>query len=91
MKKHGICFVCGCVQNDACEEGCGWANVKKTLCTACKPLNEAARRTKRNERLRELVQRHEIMAEELRELEVRIEVLCPIKITPPKRRGSKQR
>lgn len=28
-----ICLVCGCTQNDACAEGCGWA--KPDLCTSC--------------------------------------------------------
>lgn len=29
----GVCRVCGCSQNDACAEGCGWA--AEDLCTAC--------------------------------------------------------
>lgn len=29
----GVCRACGCSQNDACEEGCGWA--AEDLCTAC--------------------------------------------------------
>lgn len=29
----GVCRVCGCSQNDACDEGCGWAAAD--LCTAC--------------------------------------------------------
>lgn len=29
----GVCRACGCSQNDACDEGCGWAGVD--LCTAC--------------------------------------------------------
>lgn len=29
----GVCSVCGCSQNDACAEGCGWA--AEDLCTAC--------------------------------------------------------
>lgn len=28
-----VCRVCGCSENDACEEGCGWAEAD--LCTAC--------------------------------------------------------
>ncbi len=29
----GVCSVCSCSQNDACDEGCGWAS--EDLCTAC--------------------------------------------------------
>lgn len=29
----GICRSCGCSQNDACADGCGW--VAEDLCTAC--------------------------------------------------------
>lgn len=29
----GVCRVCGCSQNDACDAGCGW--VAEDLCTAC--------------------------------------------------------
>lgn len=28
-----VCQACGCSENDACEEGCGWAT--ETTCTAC--------------------------------------------------------
>jgi len=28
-----VCHACGCSQEDACDEGCGWAS--ETLCTAC--------------------------------------------------------
>lgn len=31
----GVCRACGCSQNDACDEGCGWAD--EDLCTACAP------------------------------------------------------
>lgn len=29
----GVCRACGCSQNDACDDGCGWA--ADDLCTAC--------------------------------------------------------
>ncbi|MFE1598235.1 hypothetical protein [Methylobacterium sp. ID0610] len=29
----GVCRTCGCTQNDACPDGCGWAG--PDLCTAC--------------------------------------------------------
>lgn len=29
----GVCRMCGCTQNDACDVGCGWA--QGDLCTAC--------------------------------------------------------
>jgi len=29
----GVCRVCGCSQDDACDTGCGWA--AEDLCTAC--------------------------------------------------------
>lgn len=35
--KAGTCSECGCTENDACEDGCSWANQEKTLCTSCAP------------------------------------------------------
>ena len=31
----GVCCVCGCEQDNACEEGCEWVNAEHTLCSAC--------------------------------------------------------
>lgn len=31
----GTCRWCGCTEDRACEDGCGWANRAQTLCTAC--------------------------------------------------------
>lgn len=50
------CLVCGCTQNDPCEEGCGWADIPawaeegpladlllgESLCTACEEKVTAA-------------------------------------------------
>ena len=33
--EPGVCRVCGCTEENACEGGCAWANEEKTLCTAC--------------------------------------------------------
>lgn len=30
-----VCRVCGCTEENACEGGCSWANVEKTLCDKC--------------------------------------------------------
>jgi hypothetical protein len=30
------CAICGCSENDACPEGCGWAETR--LCTVCAEL-----------------------------------------------------
>lgn len=32
------CRICGCVEDRACEGGCGWANAARDLCTVCAPL-----------------------------------------------------
>jgi len=34
-KKTGICFVCGCSQEDACPGGCSWVDRSHTLCSVC--------------------------------------------------------
>lgn len=31
----GVCRVCGCTDNAACEEGCSWVDRGHTLCSAC--------------------------------------------------------
>ncbi len=31
----GICSVCGCTEDNACEGGCIWANAQATLCSRC--------------------------------------------------------
>jgi hypothetical protein len=30
-----VCTVCGCTENAACEDGCGWASLDPPLCTRC--------------------------------------------------------
>lgn len=75
MKRKGICFVCGCTQEDGCDEGCGWANVKQTLCTACAPLNQAQRHEKRKQAAIELDMRREVMEQELAAVRRRLDVL----------------
>lgn len=37
-----FCWLCGCTEDNACEEGCDWANEEKIVCTAC-VAKEAAR------------------------------------------------
>jgi hypothetical protein len=34
-KKAGICFVCGCSQDDACPGGCSWVDRSHSLCSVC--------------------------------------------------------
>ena len=75
MKRKGICFVCGCTHDDACPEGCGWANVKQTLCTACVPLDAKQRRQKRALALGELTMRWETLSDEANFIFERMEVL----------------
>lgn len=31
----GICALCGCEDDNACEGGCCWVNSKRTLCSSC--------------------------------------------------------
>ena len=75
MKRKGICSVCGCTDEDGCDEGCGWANVKQTLCTACEPLSTAERLRKRDEALAELTMRYAMANAEANALAVRHGVL----------------
>jgi hypothetical protein len=65
MKRKGICMVCGCTHEDPCDEGCGWANVKQTLCDACEPLTDKARERKRRLSLIDLAAQEGMVAEEL--------------------------
>ena len=32
----GVCRVCGCTEEHACEGGCHWVDETKTLCSECK-------------------------------------------------------
>jgi hypothetical protein len=75
MKRKGICYVCGCTEFDACDEGCGWANLKKTLCTACVALSPAERLAKKADAVSELSQRYDQAREEELDLERRLAVL----------------
>lgn len=34
--RGGTCSRCGCTEERACPGGCSWANVLRTVCTACK-------------------------------------------------------
>jgi hypothetical protein len=34
----GICCVCGCEEDNACDEGCQWVNEEKSLCSSCLTL-----------------------------------------------------
>ncbi len=33
--KSGVCRVCGCTEENACEGGCHWIDETKTLCSSC--------------------------------------------------------
>lgn len=33
--KPGVCRICGCTDDNACEGGCSWVNKDHTLCSAC--------------------------------------------------------
>ncbi len=33
--EPGMCFVCSCTEDNACPEGCWWANEARTLCSSC--------------------------------------------------------
>jgi len=74
---NGICSVCACVQNDACDEGCGWANRAKTLCTACKGLSREERAEKREINLADLAMRLQTLTDEALEVRARMRVLDP--------------
>lgn len=75
MKRKGICSVCACIAEEACRGGCGWANVKQTLCTACAPLAPAERQERTQEALEDLVERQEQLLLEAMELNLRARVI----------------
>jgi hypothetical protein len=31
----GVCMVCGCTEDRACDGGCSWVDEAQTLCSAC--------------------------------------------------------
>ena len=35
LETDGICRVCGCTDDWACDGGCEWVNAQHTLCSAC--------------------------------------------------------
>ncbi len=43
MPERGVCQVCGCDDDHACEGGCIWANADATLCSQCAQLPERER------------------------------------------------
>jgi hypothetical protein len=75
--KHpaGICMVCGCTDAEGCDEGCGWANAKRTICTACAELPDLERQAKRFNAAMELRQRLDLAQDEAEELLRRLEVV----------------
>jgi hypothetical protein len=76
-KPPGVCRVCGCVEEDGCEEGCGWVDRKKTLCTACEQLGPGMHSRRRQQAVSELTMRIFTTRQELEALERRLEVLRP--------------
>jgi hypothetical protein len=72
----GICSVCACVDEDACREGCAWANKSQTLCTACKGLTAEQRKEKRETNLEILRIRLENLTDEALEVKARMRVLA---------------
>lgn len=71
----GICMVCGCTEADACEDGCGWANRKQTLCTACVNLTGQERAEKQDLNLADLARRVAMLQDERVELSLRMDVI----------------
>jgi hypothetical protein len=33
--KAGVCFGCGCTDEESCFEGCEWIDSDHTMCSAC--------------------------------------------------------
>lgn len=90
MKRKGICSVCACTEAEGCPEGCGWANVKMTLCTACAPLTTAERLQKRDESLDELAMRLSVLTDEALELKLRMSVIEPTDAARRRTRTARQ-
>lgn len=38
-RTAGVCTVCGCTDDRACEGGCSWVSLDRTLCTRCARLS----------------------------------------------------
>lgn len=35
LPKSGVCRVCGCTDDNACQPACSWVDKDHTLCSAC--------------------------------------------------------
>jgi hypothetical protein len=62
---QGICRVCLCCAEEACDGGCGWADHTYTLCTACTGLTEDEENAKRAESLERLFVQHDLLVAEM--------------------------
>lgn len=62
---RGICRVCGCVDEEACKEGCEWADRAHTICTACVGLTAEEIAAKRAAAAESLVTMHTMIVAEL--------------------------
>lgn len=93
----GICSVCGCTHDDPCDEGCGWANLKQTLCTACALLDADQREAKRDEAIEMLrMELLRVQGEEAFLAERLVALLCtesksPAAASDKKKRGGTQK
>jgi hypothetical protein len=87
--KHpqGICHVCACVDHEACDDGCEWADRTHTLCSACNELSDEERIEKRQFNLEYLANRLSCVTDEALELKHRLRVLE--KPLPGKRKPQK--
>lgn len=50
------CRWCGCSHYEPCAGGCGWANARHTLCTACVDLDRDVRTVRGRRRIAQTLQ-----------------------------------
>lgn len=57
-EQPGRCRWCRCTDDHACYGGCSWANTKRTLCSACVPMDMAMRTPAGRRRVAIALQQH---------------------------------
>jgi len=62
----GVCRVCGCTEERACEGGCYWVDSKKELCSACSIRGDEELEEKEVIQLSEKKDRFELLRENMK-------------------------
>ena len=54
-EQVGRCRWCHCTERDPCDEGCGWANRARTLCTGCAQIDRLVQSARGRRELADLM------------------------------------